>query len=152
MTSVELTKEHILNVKNKLAIVIGILESRGISHDNSKLEDPEVSIFDIYTDKLKLCTYGSEEYYRYLKSMKPALDHHYAKNAHHPEHYLDGISGMTLIDIVEMFCDWVAATERHSDGNIYKSIDLNKDRFNIPEELCSIFKNTAREVFGKELI
>ena len=31
-------------------------------------------------------TYGSDEYKACLTEMKPALDHHYAANRHHPEH------------------------------------------------------------------
>lgn len=30
---------------------------------------------------------------------------------------------MNLIDIVEMFCDWKAASERQLDGNLLKSIE-----------------------------
>ena len=76
--------------------------------------------------------------------MKPALDHHYAKNKHHPEHYPDGINDMTLVDLVEMFADWKAATMRHNDGNLLKSIEINTKRFNIDKQLAQIFVNTAK--------
>jgi len=39
------------------------------------------------TPKLAGSTYGSEEYKAFLGQMKPALDHHYAVNDHHPEHF-----------------------------------------------------------------
>ncbi len=55
-------------------------------HDRSKTESPEVECFDEYTPKLKGATYGSDEYKQWLAEMKPALDHHYAANRHHPEH------------------------------------------------------------------
>lgn len=42
-----------------------------------------------------------------------------------------------------MFFDWKAAGERHKDGNILKSIEINKDRFGMSEQLVDIFKNTA---------
>jgi len=51
---------------------------------------------------------------------------------------------MNLVDFVEMFLDWRAATERHEDGNIFKSIEINKDRFEISEQLCEILRNTAQ--------
>jgi hypothetical protein len=76
--------------------------------------------------------------------MKPALDHHYDLNHHHPEHFLRGIRGMNLIDIIEMLCDWKAATMRHADGNIYKSIEINQERFNYSYELKEILINTSR--------
>jgi len=56
-----------------------------------------------------------------------------------------GIRGMTLVDLVEMFCDWCAATERHEDGDIGRSIDVNMGRFGYGEALASIFVNTAQE-------
>ena len=62
---------------------------------------------------------------------------------HHPEHFPNGINDMNLIDVLEMFCDWVASSKRHNDGNILKSIDINKERFNMPDELVSIMRNTA---------
>ena len=61
--------------------------------DNSKLESPEKELFDEYTPKLKDCTYGSDEYKEFLKGLKVALDHHYANNSHHPEHYENGVNG-----------------------------------------------------------
>lgn len=34
-------------------------------------------------------------------------------------------------------------TERHNDGNIYKSIEANKVRFNLDPQIVNIFINTA---------
>jgi hypothetical protein len=50
---------------------------------------------------------------------------------------------MNLIDLVEMFCDWEASILKNKDGDIYRSIDINKTRFNMSDDLMSIFKNTA---------
>jgi hypothetical protein len=44
---------------------------------------------------------------------------------------------------LEMFIDWVAASRRHADGNVYRSININKDRFSMSDDLVSIFKNTV---------
>jgi hypothetical protein len=122
--------------------VIKDLQQRQMEHDQSKLVSPEVEIFDEYTPKLKNSTYGSEEYKSFLAGMKPALEHHYAKNNHHPEHYADGIKGMSLLDLIEMICDWKAATLRHNDGDIRKSIEINQKRFGYSDELKQIFLNT----------
>ena len=46
-----------------------------------------------------------------------------------------------------MFIDWLASTKRHTDGNILNSIEVNKSRFNMSDELVSIFRNTI-EVFN----
>lgn len=142
------TYEHINEVQHYLSIAIKQLLSRAIVHDQSKLDSPEVEVFDEMTEKLATCTYGSEEYKGYLAKMKPALDHHYAHNSHHPEHFPDGIRGMNLFDLVEMFCDWKAATLRHNDGNLIKSIEHNQKRFGYSDDLKAILLNTAKFIEG----
>lgn len=140
------TVDTLLHIKrvNELLIQFCIgLQARAISHDDTKLEEPEKSLFDEFTPKLKDVTYGSEEYKKFLSELKPALDHHYNNNSHHPEFYENGVDGMDLFDLVEMFLDWKAASERHADGDIYKSIQINQKRFNLSDQLVSIFKNTA---------
>ena len=142
-----MTREHIWNVGVLLNFVIKDLIDRSFSHDLSKLEAPEVEIFDTYTLKLANTTYGSDEYKQFLNEMKPALEHHYAKNSHHPEHFKNGIKDMSLLDLIEMFCDWKAATMRHNDGDIMRSIELNQKRFNYSDELKQILRNTIK-LFG----
>lgn len=137
------TFRHIERVRNLLNYMVNDLLDRGRKHDQSKLVSPEVEYFAEYTDKLATCTYGSEEYEGYRKAMKPALDHHYASNRHHPEHFKDGVNDMNLIDVLEMLCDWKAASERHNDGNIRKSIEKNADRFGLSPQLVRILENTA---------
>lgn len=82
--------------------------------------------------------------------MKSALDHHYASNRHHPEHFVNGINDMTLVDIIEMLCDWKASTLRHNDGNLLKSIETNAERFNMDGQLKQILLNTARMIDEQE--
>jgi hypothetical protein len=144
--STEATKAHICTVERLLNTVADCLRLRGMDHDASKLVKPEKPIFDEYTPKLKDTTYGSLAYKEYLLCMQLALDHHYAHNRHHPEHFKNGISGMNLLDLVEMFCDWYAASQRHADGNIITSIRLNAERFGYSNEgqLAQIFYNTAK--------
>lgn len=134
---------HIKRVSQLLTEAASELIRRANVHDNSKLESPEKELFDEFTPKLKETTYGSEEYKKYLKELKVALDHHYENNSHHPEHYENGVNGFDLFDLIEMFFDWKAATERHADGDIMKSININKERFGIDEQICDIFKNTV---------
>lgn len=137
------TNEHINKVRIMINDVIQDLGNRADEHDASKLESPEFEIFMEYTPKLKNSTYGSEEYKGFLREMKVALDHHYAENRHHPEHFPKGIEDMNLVDLIEMLCDWKAATMRHADGDIYKSLEYNKDRFNIPDSLYKVLLNTV---------
>ena len=140
------TQEHIDEVRKLLQTVMTKLLDRSMNHDQSKLESPEREIFDEFTPKLKDTTYGSDRYNGYLKEMKVALDHHYKQNRHHPEHHENGVKDMNLIDLIEMLCDWKAATMRHADGDIMKSIEHNQKRFGYSNELASIFKNTIRDL------
>jgi len=141
---------HIKRVNELLIRCAKDLTARAIFHDNSKLRSPEKELFDELTPKLAGCTYGSDEYKGYLSELKVALDHHYANNSHHPEHYENGIDGMDLFDVIEMLMDWKAATERHNDGDILKSLDINEKRFNISPQLKSILFNTIEGMGLKE--
>jgi len=145
----EKTKSHINRVGSLLLTCIKELADRAQVHDASKLGEVEKPIFDKYENILKGLEYGSDAYKAALADMKPALDHHYQANRHHPEHHQNGIRDMNLVDIVEMFCDWKAATERHATGNLEKSVILNQNRFTYSDDLKSIFLNTAQFLEGK---
>jgi len=135
---------HIENVRKYIKVCTDELAERGIEHDRLKLESPEVEIFTEYTPKLADSTYGSEEYYGFLKGMSVAIEHHYANYRHHPEHFENGMNDMTLIDLVEMICDWKASTLRHKDGNLLESIEVNQKRFGYDNQLKQILINTAK--------
>jgi hypothetical protein len=138
------TLMHIKRVNEYLIEASQELLTRAVFHDQSKLEATEKLLFDEMTPKLQKSSYGTDEYKAMLKDLKVALDHHYAHNSHHPEHYTNGIDGMNLFDVLEMLLDWKASSERHNDGDIYKSIEINKTRFNMSPQLVNIYVNTAK--------
>lgn len=186
------TLEHRKNVRLFLQRFIGEIIDRQIHHDDSKLEEPEKSIYDEFTPKLRDTTYGSDEYKTMLIAMGPALQHHYANNSHHPEHYqiwqcplcesifkhedasidirfegeirlcpkccehgtimecalkpASGIYGMSLLDLLEMLADWKAAGMRHADGDMQQSLEVNRKRFQMSDQLYEIFQNTVKEL------
>jgi hypothetical protein len=144
--STEDTKKHIETVRGFLSDVQGNIAARTLIHDGSKLEEPEKSMYDEFTPKLRDLTYGSDEYKECLAQMGVALKHHYEVNSHHPEHYANGINGMSLLDLIEMLADWKAATSRHADGDIQKSLEINKERFGMSDQLAEIFQNTVKEL------
>lgn len=141
------TLAHIDRVRELVYDARQNLQARARRHDLSKLEEPEKSTFDSCTAKLKAMAYGSEEYVSALAELKPALDHHYAANSHHPEHFSNGVDGMSLFDVLEMLLDWKAATERmKGGGDIRRSLEINKARFSLSPQLESILGNTIREM------
>ena len=141
------TLAHIEKVQEFIGRFNSELNNRGITHDSSKLSEEEKPYFDIYTPKLKTCTYGSDEYKTYLKELDIALRHHYRNNSHHPEFHKNGINDMSLVDIVEMLCDWKSASLRHNDGDLLKSIEISQSRFKYSDELKQIMLNEAKSMY-----
>ena len=140
------TYKHIDRVRALLKDVEDNLFRRATDHDKSKLGHPEKEIFDKVTPLLKGLTYGSDEYKAQLKEMGVALEHHYAHNRHHAEHWPEGINNMSLMDLIEQLVDCKAATERHADGSLAKSLVINKTRFKIDDQLARVLHNTAVEL------
>lgn len=186
------TALHILNVASQMNEVLENLEIRRRNHDASKLQEPEKSMYDEFTPRLRDSTYGSDEYKGFLRDMGSALQHHYENNSHHPEHYkmwqcpmcesifkqkdapiatvfegdvrlcpkccehgtifesqlepISGVYGMSLLDLIEMLADWKAAVSRHADGDLQKSLEINKARFGMSDQLAEIFQNTVKEL------
>lgn len=143
MNSKTETLYHIRRVNELLIKSAKELLNRAMKHDTTKLESPEVEYFDQYTEQLSSLTYDSPEYKENLAKLKPALDHHYAHNSHHPQHYARGINDMDIYDLIEMLNDWKASGERQLNGNILISLEKNKQRYGIDEQLYQILKNTV---------
>lgn len=138
---------HIHNIKKVMSKFIEKFYDRKQNHDKSKLESPEKETYDTYIPLLKETQYGTKEYYEIRDKMeKEGLKHHYEVNRHHPEHFPNGINDMTLIDLVEMFSDWLAAS-KVSDTNFETGLLNNKKRFKMSDQLYQIFKNTYEEEF-----
>jgi hypothetical protein len=140
------TQAHINEVAGNIAMICVSLRERGGRHDRSKLEEPEKSVFDEVTPKLRRMTYGSGEYKAQLHHMGKALDHHYQHNSHHPEFHDRGVRDMSLLDLLEMLADWYAAGKRHADGSLVKSLAHNLERFRIPPDLFLMLAKTALEL------
>jgi hypothetical protein len=137
------TWAHIHEVRRRIQYVIEDLMDRALGHDQSKLAEPELHFFDVVTPQLEGMTYGSDEYKVVLREHRHEFDHHYEANDHHPEHFENGIEDMNLIQMLEMLCDWKAATLRHEDGDILRSIEQNAERFGYGEEVKRLLLNTV---------
>jgi hypothetical protein len=140
------TLDHVNKVQDYMKRAIDNLAHRAITHDASKLVDPEKAAWDEATPKLAELTYGTEEYRASLREIRPAVDHHYQHNDHHPEYYATGIYGMSLLALIEMLCDWKAASERTKNGDLMGSLPQNQKRFQYSDELAAILDKTAREL------
>ncbi len=141
------TVDHVARVGELLSVCVDDLVMRGVRHDRSKFSEEEWPYFAKHTAALSSVTYGSDEYREMLTALRPAVDHHQSINRHHPEFFGDeGVCGMTLLDLLEMLCDWKAASERHADGDISRSLEVNAERFKMPDALVQILQNTVQEL------
>ena len=140
-----ITIAHIARVSELLAGFCDELRRRGDVHDASKFDPVEKGPLDELQETIEReghIPYGTEEYRRRIEPLGPMLEHHYAANSHHPEHYgAKGIAGMDLFDLVEMFVDWKAASERGEESTINLSYAI--ERYAIEPQLASILRNTA---------
>ena len=118
------------------------LFQRAAVHDNSKFSPEEFELYDKLFPELQKYPYGSPELKAVYKQLGPALNHHLKVNRHHPEYHEGGINSMNLIDVLEMVCDWMAASKRSQTG-IDKGLEINKERYGISDQLFEIIKNTV---------
>lgn len=141
------TLDHIGKVRARLDEAIGELQDRQRAHDASKLVAPEKSGYDRLAGLLRGGAYGSEAYHAILSEARETIQHHYANNSHHPEHYADGIAGMSLFDLIEMVADWKAASERTpGQESIAPSLARSVERWGIAPQLAQILANTIKEM------
>ena len=143
----EYIKGHISRVRRHINTFIQLLIRRAEKHDKSKLEEPELSWWK-EMDKEPRYPYGSKEYEQKLKRWSKVFKHHYQYNRHHPEHYEYGISEMTLIDIVEMMCDWLGYKDTTTITEALKVCDEQMVRYNISEELRQVIFNTLLRYYS----
>lgn len=148
------TGAHIDRVRDFLYAAIENLANRAECHDASKMVSPELEAFDIATPKLAKLVYGTPEYMASLSELDSALEHHYEHNDHHPQHFENGVRGMSLMALLEMLCDWRAASERMSQrtddpekvATFESGLAYNQERFGYSDELADILRNTVREL------
>lgn len=141
--------EHKRLVARYMQRVIDELQYRAVVHDNSKFSPEEFDTFELMTPILKTLTYGSQEYRDTLAKLGPALAHHYKVNSHHPEYHEGGINAMPPLDRIEMVCDWYAAIARVNDGDIYKSLEINRIRYGMNEQTYAEVKSLI-DLLAKE--
>ena len=143
----EYIKGHISRVRKHMNTFVQLLLKRAINHDKSKLEEPELSWWK-EMDKEPRYPYGSEEHKQKIKRWDKVFKHHYKYNRHHPEHYEYGVSEMTLVDIVEMMCDWLGYKDTIAISEALKVCDEQMKRYDIPDDIRQIIFNTLLRYYS----
>lgn len=138
------TRKHQQRVAELLGTAAIMLIQRGAAHDLSKLEPVELEPLQRMQDLIDAegqAPYGSDEYKRRTALLGDMIKHHYENNSHHPEHYPDGVNGFDLFDLIEMFFDWKAASERGEESAM--NLTSAAERYKMDPQLTNIFGNTA---------
>lgn len=145
MTKYEKSVAHIANVRHYMMLSIENLQERLLCHDDSKLVDPERSAYEGLDEKLAGIEFGSIQYQLAIRGhLGDALAHHYDNNSHHPEHYPDGITDMSLFDLLEMLCDLRAVCDEK--GKLVIDLETNRRIHGIGDDIYKILMNTIREM------
>ena len=140
------TTKHKCWVTWYLIKVCVTLLKQAITHDLSKYTRFEASHFEIALFDLKNLEYNSDEYKEAIKSLGPALHHHYKNNIHHPEYWDGNVDVMSPLEQIEMLCDWKAAGKRIKGGNMAKSLNMNRERFKISPQTYDALERDARKI------
>ena len=141
---------HVSEVQEHLEEIISELKKRGYAHDRTKFQALEFDSFVSTRDKFKRANYGSKEYKECVDLVRPAVDSHHQKNRHHTGFHKNGINDMTLIDIIEMICDWRAAARRSPDKAFADTLDYAYKKYGVNEQLRKIMENTFKSLRWKE--
>lgn len=149
------TYKHINRVRELLGDFAIEMIKRGNVHDASKFYPIELGPLEAMQkviDEEGQAPFGSDEYKRRTAMLGPMIDHHRTTNSHHPEYYefeyggqyMHGVNGMDLFDLVEMFFDWKAASERGEEPAM--NLTFAMDKYKIEGPLNHILRNTAERL------
>lgn len=141
------THRHISRVRELLGEFAIEMIKRGDRHDKSKFEQIELEPLQRMQDLIDAegpAEFGTQEYKRRTDLLGDMIEHHRANNSHHPEFYENGVNGMDLFDLVEMFFDWKAASERGE--SCVMNLSRACQKYEINPQLEEIMTNTANRL------
>lgn len=134
---------HKFVVLQHINIIIQDLIKRAEEHDMSKFSESEFAGLIAAHEDIQAHPFGTPEHEEARKKHSTVFNSHYKENRHHPEHFENGVEGMTLVDLIEMLCDWKSSSMRTSEGSIENSIKSAAEKYNIEPQLLKILENTA---------
>lgn len=136
---------HIAGVSKRVLNVCAALMDRAVTHDASKYSEKELDAHLAKIIDANGITYGTDAYYKINKKYEALRAEHFANNRHHPEHHPNGIDDMDLVDVIEMLCDWLMASENTGTA-VERSLAINEQRYNISPQVMQLLRNTIRNL------
>ena len=140
------TRQHIVNVQTQMHAVINELILRSNYHDSSKYDKEEAHTYAKVVPLFKGKEYGTPEHKAVGDMLGEAWKHHEQHNDHHTGYHINGINDMNLMSIIEMLCDWKAASLRNPNQIFRDSCSLNCDKYGACEQLKGVIMNTAQSL------
>lgn len=148
------TRKHQQWVAEQMILCAKNLLDRAVVHDASKFSEIERKSYvgPVWELNTREVAYGSDEYKELTSQMGEGWEHHKAQNAHHPENVKatspefshDIFSGMNLFDLMEMLCDWIAASRRRGNEPSLPLENYRKD--GLSEQLECVLRNTLGRI------
>ena len=135
---------HIMTVQLILRTLAREMLNRADAHDLSKLGPDEFGgmiAIDRIADK---CGLNSPEYMAALSG--GAIQLHVSRHSHHPEYHVSGVQNMSLLDIVEMVCDWKAANVLRGHPEWNESVRMMSERLGLSSEQIYLINLIASEL------
>lgn len=140
--------QHINQVSHLLNELSRKLAARADVHDSSKFNPDEFTGFcqlDANRQHQKE-EYGSKGYEDGIKNID-AVKLHQSRNSHHPEYWPNGLSDMSLVDIIEMLVDWeIARQTRDTEQDINKTWQSRQQRFNLSDAEIGFLRMTWERI------
>ena len=123
---------HIMTVQSRMRAIARRILNRADSHDLSKFAPDELGgmiEIDAIAEESGL---NSPQYMEAIKG--PAIGLHRSRHSHHPEFHSDGIKDMSLLDLIEMVCDWKAANQVRGHPEGRQSVNMMIRRLELKDE------------------
>jgi hypothetical protein len=137
-------QRHTTLVRQALHKIADELNRRAEVHDLSKFSEDEFAGFVQINRVAREHKYGSPEYQASLNAVEPnPVKLHYSRNSHHPEYFGGGANDMDLIDLIEMVCDWYAASKTYGQTSFADSVEISLDRFPMDYSTANIVRVVA---------
>jgi hypothetical protein len=133
------TTVHKFQVGGPMLKFAMVLIWRALIHDLSKYRWREAKWFATTNEKMKVTKPNTPEYDELRRMIDQGISAHYEANSHHPEHYKDGINGMSFVDEIEMLFDWNAASKRNVSGDPLMFIHESRGRFKHSEDRANFY-------------
>jgi len=135
-----------------------ILLDRVQDHDASKLKAEEWDTFYTATVALAAAPLGTPEYQQALEEFNKALDKHYVRNEHHPEHFPNGIKdmfadGQVTSFLIEMCVDIYVSSRVPCDDAVTWDTQIKSliQRFDISPEEATVIDNLIQIIYVTDM-